>query len=251
MLEARELVIVIPMAGHGSRFADAGYEVPKPLITIGGRPMIELVIETVRPSRPHRFVFIAQREHAENYELGDRLNDLKLNFDLVLLDGVTGGAACTVLEAQRHIDTQEPMMIANSDQWFGGAIDDYLQFGDKFPNDSLIMTMKASSPKWSYIEAADETSVRRVVEKVQISDEATVGIYNFVSGNQFVKAAREMIAKDLRVNDEFYIAPVYNQIIENGSTVRFLNVGEVESSVFGLGTPEDLRVFLKSRPELA
>lgn len=236
------LNIVIPMAGRGSRFVQAGYTVPKPLIEIYGHPMIAYVTANLTPAREHRFIYLCLQEHIEKYHLKDVLQDLAPGCCIVPVDQVTEGAACTVLLVERLIDCDEPLMIANSDQWITMPIDQYLaKLSDQ---DGLIMTMYADDPKWSYI-GIDETGYVQIVrEKEVISEEATVGIYNFAHGRDFVKYAHEMIAHDERVNGEFYVAPVYNRMIQAGKRVGYCNVGQVNDGMYGLGTPEDLTYFL-------
>jgi len=237
----KPLTIVVPMAGRGSRFADAGFKDPKPLIPVRGVPMIKLVIDNLRPSRPHRFVFICQREHVAAYELERLLGQWAPGCAIVQLDGVTEGAACSVLTAEAWLD-DSPLMIANSDQYLDIAIDDYLGAMDGC--DGLIMTMTAHDPKWSFVAVDDQAMVTEVAEKVPISDEATVGVYNFARGRDFAEAAREMIAKDLRVNGEFYVAPVYNMLIEKGARIAIHNIGAEAAGMYGLGVPSDLALFL-------
>lgn len=237
------LTIVIPMAGRGSRFANAGYTNPKPLIPIQGTPMIKVVIDNLRPSRDHRFVFICQREHVEAYGLSEKLAAWAPGCAIVQIDAVTEGAACTVLLAKEHIG-DGPLMIANSDQYIDVAIDDYLAVADREGIDGLIMTMTADDPKWSFVGLNDEGLVTRVVEKQVISDEATVGIYNFARGSDFVRGAECMIAADKRVNGEFYVAPVYEELIEDGARIAIMNVGREGDGMYGLGIPADLDLFL-------
>ena len=235
------LNIVIPMAGRGSRFANAGYKMPKPLIDVNGKPMIEWVTENIRPKCKHRFIYICQQEHLEKYNLADLLNRLAPGCQIVTVDHITEGAACTVLLAEKYIDNDEPMMMANSDQYVDTDINVYL--AEQQGCDGLIMTMPANHPKWSYIRYNDEGLVTLVREKEVISDEATVGIYNYAHGKDFVRYAHQMIEKDIRVNGEFYVAPVYNEMIEAGKRIRFKDVGV---KMHGLGTPEDLEAFLKT-----
>jgi dTDP-glucose pyrophosphorylase len=245
------LNIVIPMAGAGSRFAKAGYTDPKPLIPVDGVPMIRLVIENVRPSQPHRFVFICQQAHIEAYGLEDKLRAWGGGGSVVIgIDGVTEGAACTVLTARGHIDSDAPMMIANSDQWCDVRVDEYLSEMAAQQYDGMIMTMTASDPKWSFVGLDEARRVTSVVEKQVISDEATVGIYNFKRGADFVRAAGQMIAADERVNNEFYVAPVYNRLIAAGHRIGIFNVGAEAAGMYGLGIPADLDLF-KSLPVLA
>lgn len=239
------LNIVIPMAGRGSRFAEAGYADPKPLIPIHGVPMIRLVIENLRPMRLHRFIFICQRAHYVEYGLEGRLPDWAPGSEVVLLDGITAGAACTVLEARALIDSDASLMIANSDQYVDFSLDDYLADQDSRALDGLIMTMKADDPKWSFAETDADGHVRRVVEKEVISEDATVGIYNYARGSDFVRAADLMIAADERVNNEFYVAPVYNRLIDDfGKKIGIHDVGSEGAGMYGLGTPADLDKFL-------
>jgi len=239
------LNIVIPMAGAGSRFTEAGYKDPKPLIPVHGIPMIQVVIDNLRPSEAHRFTFICQRAHVEAYGLRRRLSSWSPGSALIEINGLTAGAACTVLAAKAIIDNDDALMIANSDQFVDIDINHYLKTFDDLSLDGLIMTMRAHDPKWSYVGLDDHSRVTRVVEKQVISSEATVGIYNFRHGREFVKAAEEMIVKNERVNNEFYVAPTYNYLIDRGHRIGIYNIGKVGSGMHGLGTPSDLTDFLR------
>lgn len=235
------LNIVIPMAGRGSRFANAGYKLPKPLIDVNGHPMIEWVTRNIKPECDHRFIYICQEEHLEKYNLADRLEEMSPGCEIVTVDHITEGAACTVLLAEKYIDNENPLMMANSDQYVDTDINAYLKAQEGY--DGLIMTMPADHPKWSYIRYNEEGLVTLVREKEVISDQATVGIYNYAHGADFVKYAHQMIEKDIRVNGEFYVAPVYNEMIEDGKRIAYKDVGV---KMHGLGTPEDLDAFLNT-----
>ncbi len=237
------LEIVIPMAGRGSRFAEQGYALPKPLIPVRGVPMIQLVIDNLRPDAPHRFTFICQKPHLDQYHLAGHLADWAPGCRVIGIDRVTEGAACTVLLARDQIDTNNPLMIANCDQYIDVEINDYLAAMHRNSLDGLIMTMEADDPKWSFVGFDAEGRVERVVEKQVISNEATVGIYNFARGSDFCAGADEMIARNLRVNNEFYVAPVYNQLIAGGANVGVYSIGSVGNGMYGLGIPEDLIAF--------
>ncbi|MCI6227338.1 MAG: glycosyltransferase family 2 protein [Clostridiales bacterium] len=233
------LNIVIPMAGRGSRFAQAGYKNPKPLIDIYGHPMIEYVVKNITPSCEHRFIFICQQEHLEKFALRDALKAMAPTCEIVTVDHITEGAACTVLLAEQYIDNDDPMMIANSDQFVDTDINTYLAAMGSM--DGLIMTMPADDPKWSFIKYDENGFVTMVREKEVISNEATVGIYNYKHGADFVKYAHQMIEKNIRVNNEFYVAPVYNEMVEAGLKIGYHNVG---SNMYGIGIPEDLNYFM-------
>ena len=235
--------IVVPMAGRGSRFAHAGFETPKPLIPIHGKPMIELVVNNVRPSHPHHFIFICLEEHLHELPVAATLRALAPNCHIIPVKEVTEGAACTILLAKSRINNDRPLMIVNSDQWVDYRIDHYLSTMRDKDVDGLIMTMPESDPKWSYVKMDEKGNVIGVFEKQVVSREATVGIYNFRRGLDFVKGAESMIALNKRVNGEFYVAPVYNELIDLGATIRCHNI---QQKMHGLGIPNDLENFIKS-----
>lgn len=233
------LNIVVPMAGRGRRFADAGYKNPKPLIDIYGHPMIEYVTKNISPSCDHQFIYVCQEEHLEKFDLEKVLKTMSPECQIVTVDHITEGAACTVLLAEKYIDNDDSLMIANSDQFVDMSIDAYIACMKDY--DGLIMTMPSDHPKWSYIKYNEEQLVTLVREKEVISDQATVGIYNYQHGNDFVKYAHQMIDKEIRVNGEFYVAPVYNEMIEAGLKITYCDVG---AKMHGLGVPEDLTEFM-------
>lgn len=232
------------MAGRGSRFANAGYTMPKPLIPVGDKPMIEWVIENIRPTRAHHFTFICLAEHLARYPaVPAALRRLCPDCDVVPAKAVTEGAACTVLLARHIINSDDPLMIANSDQIVDLNIDTYLLASQAPGVDGLIMTFWADHPKWSYCRMREDGTVSEVVEKQVVSNEATVGIYNFRCGKDFVRATEMMIKRNLRVNNEFYVAPSYNQLIAEGAKIVTMKTGTEKEGMYGLGVPEDLESF--------
>lgn len=239
------LNIVLPIAGRGSRFAEAGYTLPKPLIPVHGKPMIEVVVNNVRPRDSHRFIFVALQEHLDQLGMRDTLERIAPGCSVVPVRQITQGAACTVLLARHLIDSDAPLMIANSDQWVDIDINAYLEVLRCSDADGLIMTMWAHDPKWSFVGFDERGQVSRVVEKQVISDEATVGIYNFRHGRDFVASADAMIAADCRVNGEFYVAPTYNVMLASGGRIVIHNVGSERNGMYGLGIPADLNAFLE------
>lgn len=238
------LNIVIPMAGRGSRFQTEGYDIPKPLISIHGRPMIEVVINNLKPKCEHKFIFICLEEHKEEFMIDDKLKIYVPECEIVWLNKITKGAACTVLSAKEFINNDNTLMIANSDQWVDININDYIESMEMQNARGLIMTMEANDPKWSFVKFDAHGEISEVVEKEVVSNEATVGIYNFKYGSDYVRAAETMIKKNLRVNNEFYVAPTYNQLIEEGCKIAYYNIGKVGDGMYGLGTPADLEKFL-------
>lgn len=239
------LSVVIPMAGHGSRFAQAGYALPKPLLPIHGTPMIEVVVGNLTPTEPVRFVFICRQEHLDRYGFGTALRHAAPGCEIVTIDSVTEGAACTVMLARDAIDPDDVLVIANSDQWVDHDIDAHLATLRREQLDGLIMTMTADDPKWSFVELDERALVTNVVEKEVVSDEATVGIYTFTRARDYFAAAQAMIAADKRVNGEFYVAPTYNELIAAGARIGIDNVGADRAGMYGLGIPDDYEDFLR------
>ncbi len=240
------LTLVVPMAGAGSRFAKAGYDRPKPLIDVGGRPMIDVVVGNLRPTRPHRFVFIVQRAHDLEFGIVDELRRIEPAAEVVTLDGLTDGAARTVLAAAQLLDGDDEVVVANSDQYVDDPIDRFLEAADGL--DGAIMTMTADDPKWSYVRIDDDGLVAEVREKEVISHEATVGIYHFARWDAFRAAAEAMIGRGERSNGEYYVAPVYNDLIAAGARIGTHNVGVEQDGMYGLGIPDDLDWFLAHHP---
>lgn len=242
--------IVIPMAGAGTRFSKEGFVNPKPLINVLGQSMIEIVIKNLAPKCAHRFIFICQTKHIAEFSLREKLNQYSPGCEIVEVTGLTDGAACTVLKAIDFINNKDHLMIANSDQYIDADINLYLDDIVKRNLDGSIMTMTASDPKWSFVELDSFGFISRVVEKEVISSHATVGIYNFRNGKDFVSAASLMISKNEKVHGEFYVAPSYNYLIARGFKFGIYNIGDDQGvGMHGLGTPNDLAMFL-NRPQV-
>lgn len=239
------ITIIVPMAGAGKKFIDKGYTFPKPLIEVHGRPLIEIVAENLRPKEPHRFVFICQREHLEKYALSDVLELIAPESAVVAIPADTGGALCTVLLAVEAIPRQGEILIANSDQYVEASVDAFLSRCRLDDADGCIMTFPSTHPKWSYAKVDEAGHVVTVAEKRPISKNATVGLYYFKTGEMFIQAAERHILKGARTSGEFYVCPVYNELILDGRKITTFPIAKKE--MFSLGTPEDLEAFVKSK----
>jgi len=234
------LTILIPMAGAGSRFQQAGYTFPKPLIDVNGKPMIQVVVDNLNIKA--NYVYVVQKEHREKYNLDTLLNLITPNCKIVEVDGITEGAACTALLAKEYINNDRPLFFANSDQFVEWDSNEFLYKMNETNADGGIVTFKATHPKWSFAKIDEQGLVTEVAEKNPISDIATAGYYYWKHGSDFVKYAEEMIEKDIRVNNEFYVCPVFNQAIEDNKEIRTFDV----IKMWGLGTPEDLKFYLEN-----
>ena len=236
----KKMNVVIPMAGAGSRFAAAGYTFPKPLIEVNGKPMIQVVVENLNVDA--HFIYLVQKEHYDKYNLKQLLNLITPGCDIVQIDGLTEGAACTTLLAKELINNDEPLLMANSDQFVEWNSNECLYAFTADSVDGGIVTFEATHPKWSFAKLGDDGFVSEVAEKNPISNIATVGIYYWKHGFDYVKYAEQMIEKNIRTNNEFYVCPVFNEAIADGKKIRAKNIAKM----WGIGTPEDLNYFLEN-----
>jgi len=234
------LNVLIPMAGAGSRFEKAGYTFPKPLIEVRNKPMIQVVVENLNIKA--NFIYIVQKSHREKYNLDTLLNLITPGCKVIEVEGLTEGAACTALLAKEYINNNSSLFFANSDQFVEWDSNEFMYKMNETNADGGIVSFEATHPKWSFAKVDEKGLVTEVAEKNPISNIATVGYYFWKHGSDFVKYAEQMIEKNIRVNNEFYVCPVFNQAIEDGKEIRTFNIDKM----WGLGTPEDLKYYLEN-----
>jgi NDP-sugar pyrophosphorylase family protein len=238
MYKNDKLNVIVPMAGAGSRFSNAGHTLPKPMINFRNKTMIEHVVDNLKIDA--QYTFIVQQEHIEKFNVDVILQRIKPGCNIVALNGITDGAARSLLYAQHIINNDNPIFIVNSDnmiEWDSASI-----LSEFEHNDGGIILIEATGPKWSYAALDSTGYATELAEKIEISTHATTGHYYWSKGSDFVAFAEEMIRRNIRFNNEFYIAPVYNLAIEGGKKI-FTRHADVFWSV---GTPEDLDYFLKN-----
>ena len=251
-----KLNICIPLAGEGKRFVEAGYNEPKPFIPINEKSMIHNVIENLDFSMfDMKFIFIVQEKHCKEFKFEKKIinvlntsygSSVANNSEIIQIDYLTEGAACTVLKARQLINNDIPLLIANSDQLIDWSISLFNKSINLTKADACIPVFHNTHPKWSYAELDNDGNIIRVKEKEPISTYATCGVYWIKKGSDFVWAADEMIHKNLRVNNEFYVCPIFNELIipKNRKVVAF----PIPScAMHGLGTPEDLKKYIELR----
>lgn len=227
------LTVMIPMAGQGKRFSDAGYNVPKPFISVGGMPMIQRVVQNL--PRWDRLVLCVLEDHIPQVR---EIFGVSTEIHVVPIEGVTEGAACTAcigIEAMNDPDGE--LIIAGCDQWVDWEPTHFLKFCRREKCDGALPTFYATHPKWSFCHVEKGYEVTAVVEKQPISTYANVGIYYYRKASMFFNAAHAMIKKNMRVNGEFYVAPAYNEMILEGAKI----INYTVPKMYGLGTPEDMQ----------
>jgi NDP-sugar pyrophosphorylase family protein len=236
------LNVLIPMAGDGKRFADAGYNVPKPLIDMNGKPMIQRAVETL--GLPGRYLFAIRRYEQEAWRdnLRSILQQITKDPIILELNVLTQGCACTCLLLQGSINNDDPLVIANCDQVMSWDASKFESFVSKGDFDGCVVTYKKSTPKNSYVKLGDDGYAVEFAEKKVISEHSLNGIHYWRRGSDFVKSTKAMIAKNIRTNNEFYIAPTYNELIPAGKKIVSYEIGMEEHHA--VGTPEDLAAYM-------
>jgi NDP-sugar pyrophosphorylase family protein len=237
------LQIIIPLGGKAARFQERGYTFPKPLIEIGSRSMIEVVLENLAPPRPHRYTFICRKEHLSQFYLGDMLRLLAPDCRIIPLEQETAGALCSVLLAIDELKLDEEILIANGDQFISSGLEPFYKACRKPGIDGCILTFTATHPRWSFVKTDESGFVTATAEKKPISKQATAGIYYFRRARDLVEGAEKMIVKGLTTSGQFFVCPVYNELILAGKKVTTHHLPD--GAMHSLGTPEDLDLFLK------
>lgn len=234
--------VLIPMAGAGNRFIKSGYENPKPLIDVGGVPMVQRVVENI--NIPGRYIFLVRSQHIRDYPiLVPTLKRLAESVEIIEVKELTEGAASTALLAKDLINNNTPLLTANSDQiqeWFPR---DFLDYTKNVKQDGVIVTFNSSSENNSYAKLDGSDNVIETKEKVVISRWATTGVYYWHKGKNFVTAAESMIKKNIRSKGEYYMCPVYNENIAMGQTIKIFHI----NCHWPIGTPEELEVYKRER----
>ena len=231
--------IVMPIAGLGSRFTKVGIHTPKPLIKIFGKEMAKWAAESIPFVKPEEFIFILRQEHVDQYKLDQQMKTLFPGCKTITINYVTEGAACTVLLAKEFINNDEPLIVTDCDHFFVNQKYNSIVQNPPEGLKGLIPVFEAEGEKWSFTKMNEENVVSQVAEKQRISPHANIGAYYFRHGHDFVWAAENMIANNERVNGEFYVAPVYQQLLNRGDRIMAM----VSDEVWGLGTPQDVELF--------
>lgn len=231
--------IVIPMAGRGSRFANSGMNLPKPLIPVAGKPMVAWALESLQGLAYSQIIFVALAEHEAQYGVSALLRSFAgPSAQVILIDGVTAGQLCTVLAARALIDSDEDVLIASSDTY---VVSNLVQDIAKRATDcrGMISVVNLPGEHWSFARTDSAGQVVEVAEKTRISDHASTGLYYFASGSEFVQVADEMIRNQEKTRGEYYVIPVYQKYIQRGWQVGI----SLATQVWDMGTPVALAAF--------
>lgn len=229
------------MAGRGQRFASRGYERPKPLIEVGGKPMFSWALQSLRGLPISRLLIVALQEHEEKFGLSRLFRvhcDLPVSPDFVFLPDITEGQLCTVMAAEKYFEDQHPLLIAASDSL---VVSQLAKDISSQPENSAGLISVANLPgdRWSFTRINQEGRVLEVAEKVRISDYASTGIYFFSRCDVFSYYARQILENQEKTKGEYYVIPVYQKMIDSGLWVGVSHASEM----WDMGTPEAKSAF--------
>lgn len=245
----RKLVnVLIPMAGAGSRFHQVGYSVPKPLIKVFNKTMIRTSIDTLKlKGIDCKYTFVAR--HYKEQELNDAIQKELLSIDpeatVVYVNDLTEGSACTCLLARQRMNQDIPLFIFNCDQVFNFSQKTIDTIADivNSDNDGAVITWKDTNPKNSFCKVDSLGFCHTFTEKQPVSDNALIGFHYWKKTSDFFESAELMIENKAKFNNEYYIAPTYNFLINQKKII--VNIPIEKSECYLIGTPEDLNYYLE------
>lgn len=233
------MIVIMPMAGRGKRFADKGFDIPKPLIKVNGKPMFLWALKSLNNINYSKIIFVALKEHEENYGLRKLIEEnLDSEFELILLDDVTEGQLITVIKAEKFLDTDEDIMICASDSYIKSEIqNDIAKYKDEASG--IISVINLPGTHWSFAKTNTDGWVEQVAEKDRISDNASTGIYYFSNAKEFKKYADGIVNNKETTKGEYYVIPVYQKMINDGKKIAI----SVAEEMWDMGTPESKQNF--------
>jgi len=236
------ITLIIPAAGQGTRFQSAGISTPKPLIPVGQIPMILWVIYNFQLESDDEVIIVQRRGVDLKQALEGFISKLKYKISFVEIPEMSEGPADSVRSTFPILPPDNAVIVANSDQFILADLHEFVSQVRSGTPEGKILTMWASGPQWSYVSKRNGI-VDLIKEKVEISSEATVGVYAWSESIMMINSFYAMFEANDRTNSEFYVAPSYNYLLKDGHFVSTFNIGPHGKNVHGLGTPEDLNSF--------
>lgn len=244
--ESLKLNFVIPMAGEGRRFKDAGFEGPKYMIKVKNKTLFEWALESLPLGISNQIIFVCLKKHEKNHQVSAFIKKImstkyqKLNYKIIFIPKITRGQVETVLACKKYINNTRSLVIYNIDTHFKSSRLKSKLLTIRNQNvDGILGVHSSNDPKFSFVKLNSDGFVKRTKEKQVISDMASTGLYVFTRGSDFVSAAKHMIGNNIKTNNEFFVSELYNILIKEG---KKFTVDTVEEFV-PLGTPDDLDNF--------
>lgn len=241
--------VLFPIAGRGQRFKGDVQNVPKPLVFAGTKTLLEHAISTLGFSGQYIFVSLKYENNTWNQQIEDTIYSLQPQSKIITIDTPTEGMAETCLKAKHLINNDEQLIITNVDQILNWDSDKFLDFVNEVNVDACVSIyehhdIEINKPsKYAYVKLNEDGYAEEFREKFAISTNAMNGIYYWKRGGDFVRSAEKMIHEDFRVNNEYYVSPSYNYLIQEGKRIRTYKMNTTE--FYSLGSPEEIARTLK------
>ena len=237
------MIVVMPMAGRGSRFEGSGYQRPKPLIEVQGKPMFSWAMNSLQGVDYEQLVIVSLQEHEDHYGVRELAQEYAgKNTEVILLPSITEGQLVTVLAARAFIRGNEDVLVIASDTIVVSEIGRHIR--EKSADcQGLISVADMPGDRWSFAGTDATGRVTAVTEKVRISDHASTGLYYFANGSRLIELADGMITRQEKTRGEYYVIPVYQKYIDKGA---FIGISQA-TEMWDLGTPDALRLFLERK----
>ncbi len=239
----RSLHIIMPMAGEGSRFRNAGWTTPKPLIELAGKPLFVRAIESVKvDDAPMKYSLIVRQEHIDEYAVDKGIREILPDAMIYSVEKTTRGAVETCLIAEAGIADDDAVVVMDCDLEFRSEayrriIEEALNNEDA--TGGALVSFDSDQPKYSYAALDENGNVVRTAEKEVISNHALCGAYFFASGKEFKEIAHQLLEAPME-KPEFYVSLLYNYLLAKGDTVKLATMEDYRS----YGTPEELKRYL-------
>ena len=242
----RNLHIIMPMAGEGSRFLKEGWRTPKPLIQLDGVPLFKRAIGSVAiDGLTMKYSFIVRQEHIDNYGIDRSIREILPDANIFSVEKTTRGAVETCLIAEPAIADDDAVIVMDCDlefrsERFSELMREVLNTPVEQANGGLLVSFESDLPRYSYAQTDGTDRVIRTAEKEVISSHALCGAYFFASGRVFKSAAHRLMDEANFNKQEYYVSLLYNYLLGDGDTVRLAPM-EVYRSY---GTPEELKQYM-------
>ena len=235
--------LLVLMAGGSGAFEVAGHAYPKNLVEIDGLPLVQRVVENLGSlvDEASQATFLVQQDEDRQHHTGDVIRLLAPSAVVVPVPALASGAACTALHAVEHIAADEPLLVVNGDQILDVDLPAIVRGFEEAGLDGGVVTFDAVHPRWSYVRCDDDGIVLEAAEKRPISRQATTGVYWFARGGDFTEGVQAMIRKDAAVDGQFYVCPVYNELV-----LRQMRVGTKHidrDAYFSLSSPHGVATY--------
>jgi len=234
----------MPMAGEGSRFRNAGWTTPKPLIELNGKPLFVRAIESVKvDGAPMKYSLIVRQEHIDEYGIDKGIREILPDAMIYSVEKTTRGAVETCLMAEDGIADEDAVVVMDCDLEFRSKtyrriIEEALKNEDAIGG--ALVSFDSDEPKYSYAELDGDGNVVRTAEKEVISNHALCGAYFFASGKEFKDVAHKLLSEPVMLKPEFYVSLLYNYLLAKGDSVKLATMEDYRS----YGTPEELKRYL-------